>query len=49
MFASTLSRLARVSVIEGQKICNGGPPKAGIGGIYNWTPFLVEMDGETFL
>ena len=33
MFASTLGKLARASVIEGQKICNGWPAKAGIGEI----------------
>ena len=36
--------------IEGQKICNGWPPKAGIGETVNFEPlFLVDMDGEKFL
>jgi hypothetical protein len=49
MFASTLGKLARASVIEGQKICNGWLPKAGIGEIVNFRPpFLVDMDREKF-
>jgi hypothetical protein len=30
IFARTLDKLVRASVIEGRKICNGSPPKAGI-------------------
>jgi hypothetical protein len=33
IFASTLGKLVLASVIEGQKICNRPPPKAGIGKI----------------
>ena len=45
IFASTLGKLARASVMEGQKICNGWPPNAGIGEIVKFgRPFLVDMD-----
>jgi hypothetical protein len=33
IFDSTLGKLVQTSVIEGQKIFNGPPPKAGIGKI----------------
>jgi hypothetical protein len=36
MFATTLGKLARALVIEGQQICNGWAPKAGIGEIVNF-------------
>jgi hypothetical protein len=39
-FASTLGKLVRASVIEGQKICNGPPPKAGIGKIVKFGPYF---------
>jgi hypothetical protein len=40
MFASTLGKLARASVIEGREICNGWPPKAGIGEIVKFGPLF---------
>ena len=43
IFASTLGKLAQASVIEGQKINNGWPPKAGIGEIVKFgAPFLAD-------
>jgi hypothetical protein len=37
------------SVIEGQKICNGPAPKAGIGKIVKFAPlFFVDMDAKNF-
>jgi hypothetical protein len=44
IFASTLGKLAQASVIEGQKINNGWPPKAGIGEI--WSPFFGRWIGK---
>jgi hypothetical protein len=41
-FLLTLGKLALASVIEGQKICNGLPPKVGIGKIvkFNLDPLF---------
>jgi hypothetical protein len=47
IFASTLGKLAQSSVIEGQKICNVWPPKAGIVEIVKFgPPLLVDVNRE---
>jgi hypothetical protein len=44
MFASTLAKLSRASVIEARKFATGGPPKQEL---VKFGPlFLVDMDGE---
>jgi hypothetical protein len=47
IFASTLGKLVRALVIEGQKICNGPPPKEEFGKIR--TLFLVDMIAKKVL
>ena len=50
IFDSTLGKLVQTSVIEGQKIFNGPPPKAGIGKIVkSGSLFLVDMGCKKFL
>jgi hypothetical protein len=47
IFANKLGKLTRASFIEGEKICNGWPPKAGIGEIVEFGPlFLVDIHRE---
>ena len=47
--ASTLGKLVPASVTEGQKICNGLPPKVGIGKIVKFGPLFCRHGCETIL